>query len=62
MHRAEGTLTTGTYVAICNNDGRVIKAESKGNGYHMSGTKNRNEENTEVRTISTLAGIFIHIL
>ncbi len=55
MQRAEGNLITGTYIAICNpnSDNHVAKAEAKGDGYQVSGTKNRNDENTEVRTMST---------
>jgi hypothetical protein len=51
MQRAEGNLTTGTYISICNSDGSVGKVEAKENGYQVLGTKNRNDENTEVRTI-----------
>jgi len=49
---------SGTYIAICNSDDKVLKVEEKENGYHMSGTKNKNDENAEVRTIPTPTGIF----
>ena len=60
MHRAQESLTTGTYVAICNldKDDSVAKVEAKGNGHALLGTKNRKDENTEVRTLSTLTGMF----
>jgi hypothetical protein len=59
MQRAEGNLTTGAYIAICNLNGNesVGKAEAKGNGYQVLGTKNRNDENPEVCSIPTPAGV-----
>ncbi|KAF8349137.1 hypothetical protein F5887DRAFT_1071300 [Amanita rubescens] len=47
MRRGEGTLTTGTYIAICNDDDSVVKVEAKGNVHQVLGTKNRNDENVE---------------
>jgi len=60
MRRAEGNLTTGTYISICNadSDESVAKVEAKGNDYQVLGIKNRNDENSEVRTISTPTGVF----
>jgi hypothetical protein len=64
MQREEGNLTTGIYVAICNlnKDDSVAKVEAQGNGYRILGTKDRNDENAEVRTIPTPAGTFFFIL
>ncbi|KAF8345446.1 hypothetical protein F5887DRAFT_180939 [Amanita rubescens] len=49
MDRAQGNLTTGIYVAICNlnKDDNVAKVEAQGNGYQILGTKDRNDENIE---------------
>jgi hypothetical protein len=61
MDRAQGNLTTGIYVAICNlnKDDNVAKVETQGNGYQILGTKDRNDENTEVRyTIPTPTDVF----
>ena len=59
MQRAEGNLTTGAYIVICNLNGNesVGKAEAKGNGYQVLGTKDRNDENPAVRTITTPGGV-----
>ncbi len=61
LGRAEGNLTTGIYVAICNlnKDDNVAKVEAQGNGYQILGTQNRDDENTEVRTARpTPTGVF----
>ncbi|KAF8345444.1 hypothetical protein F5887DRAFT_917419 [Amanita rubescens] len=49
MQRAEGNLTTGTYISICNanSDESVAKVETKGNDYQVLGKKHRNDENSE---------------
>lgn len=57
MRRAEGTLTNGTYISVCNLNGNenVAILEAKGDNYQVLGTKNRNDE--KVCTIPTPAGI-----
>ena len=59
MRRAEGPLTTGTYIAInrLNNEDLIAKVSSNGTGHDVLGTKNRNDENIEVRTMSATTGI-----
>ncbi len=55
MHRAVGPLTIGTYIPIITLNGQdhVPKVERSGSGYAMASTKNKNDPNVEVRTIST---------
>jgi hypothetical protein len=56
MHRAEGPLTTGTYLAITrpNNEDLLANAKvrSDGAGHEILSTMNRNDKNVEVRTMS----------
>lgn len=54
MRRAEGPLTNGTYIAITRpkNEDLIAKVRSNGTGHDVLGTKNRNDENVEVRTMS----------
>ena len=60
MHRAEGTLTTGTYISVCNlnSNENVAVVEAKGDDYQVLGTKSRNDENSVVRTMLLPAGVF----
>ena len=55
MHRAEGPITTGTYIAITrvNNQDQITKAGRTEIGHEAVGTNDRNDEDIEVRTIST---------
>jgi hypothetical protein len=59
MRRAEGSLTTGTYIAITqvDNKDRISRARSNGVGHDVVGTKDKNDENVEVRTILTATRI-----
>jgi hypothetical protein len=59
MHRVEGNLTTGTHISICNWNGNdtIATAEARGDGYQPLGTKDRNDENPKVRTITTPGGV-----
>ena len=61
MQRAEGSLTTGTYICVCepNTVNHVVKVDPKGDGNHrLLSTKDRNDQNTEVCMISTPACFF----
>jgi hypothetical protein len=55
MRRAEGSLTTGTYIAITQVDNKdhISRARSKDVGHEVVGTRDKNDENVEVRTILT---------
>ena len=55
MRRAEGPITTGTYLGTtrAGNKDLVPKARSNGTGHEIVGTKDKNDENVEVRTILT---------
>ena len=55
MRRSEGSLTTGTYIAITqvDNQDHISRARSNGIGHDVVGTKDKNDENVEVRTILT---------
>jgi hypothetical protein len=55
MRRAEGSLTTGTYIAITQVDNKDLlsRARSNGVGHEIVGTRDKNDENVEVRTILT---------
>ena len=63
MRRAEGPLTTGTYIAITsvNDQDQLSRARSNGIGHDVVGTVDRHDENVEVRTVSTTTCILIHI-
>lgn len=60
MHRVVGPLSTGTYIpiGILNNQDHIPKVQKSGSGYAVSSTKDKNDENVEVRTISTPTCIF----
>lgn len=62
MRRVEGPLATGTYIVITrlNNEDQLAtsKARKNGIGYEMLTTKNRNDENIEVRTWTLAAKCF----
>ena len=62
MRRAEGSLTTGTYIAITQVDNRdhISRARSNGVGHDVVGTKDKNDENVEVRTILLTATCISH--
>ena len=54
MHRAEGPLTTGTYLITRPNNEDLLntKERSNGAGHELTSTMNRNHESIEVRTMS----------
>jgi len=49
MRRAEGSLTTGTYIAITQVDNKdhISRARSKDVGHEVVGTRDKNDENVE---------------
>jgi hypothetical protein len=59
MRRAEGTLTNGTYISVCNLNGNenVAILEAKGDNYQVLGTNLKNRNDEKVCTIPTPAGI-----
>jgi hypothetical protein len=59
MRRAEGSLTTGTYLAVTQMDNKDLfpRARSNGAGHDAVGTRDKNDENVEVRTILTASCI-----
>ena len=62
MRRAEGPFTTGTFLVITrlNDQDQLAKVRSNGTGHELLGTKNRNDENIEVCTVSTASTRISH--